>query len=124
MGEAKPRRCKLNVVFTEPQLVVVGDGCADDETYAHGEVDWGRQGRARVLGKNVGMTRVYATRADRVLRGAEMAGPGAEHMGHLVAWAVQQGLTVDRVLELPFYHPVLEEGLRTALRELRAALDR
>lgn len=122
--EAKPRRCKLNVVFTEPQLVVVGDGCADDETFAHGEVDWGRQGRARVLGKNVGMTRVYATRADRVLRGAEMAGPGAEHMGHLVAWAVQQGLTVDRVLELPFYHPVLEEGLRTALRELRGALDR
>jgi dihydrolipoamide dehydrogenase len=53
-----------------------------------------------------------------------MAGPGAEHMGHLVAWAVQQGLTVDAVLEMPFYHPVLEEGLRTALRELKAALDR
>jgi pyruvate/2-oxoglutarate dehydrogenase complex dihydrolipoamide dehydrogenase (E3) component len=24
--EAKPRRCPLSVVFTEPQLVVVGDG--------------------------------------------------------------------------------------------------
>ena len=122
--EAKPRRCPLSVVFTEPQLVVVGEGCSPAETHAHGEVEWGRQGRARVLGKNVGLTRVFARRADRVLSGAEMAGPGAEHMGHLVAWAVQQGLTVDAVLEMPFYHPVLEEGLRTALRELRAGLDR
>lgn len=122
--EAKPRRCPLSVVFTEPQLVVVGDGCSPDDTHAYGEVDWGRQGRARVLGKNVGLTRVYARRSDRVLSGAEMAGPGAEHMGHLIAWAVQQGLTVDAALEFPFYHPVLEEGLRTALRELRAALDR
>ena len=124
--EAKPRRCKLSVVFTEPQLVVVGDGSVDTrgDTHAYGEVDWGRQGRARVLGKNVGLTRVYARRSDRVLSGAEMAGPGAEHMGHLVAWAVQQGLTVERALEMPFYHPVLEEGLRTALRELKAALDR
>ena len=31
---------------------------------------------------------------------------------------IQQGLTVDRVLELPFYHPVIEEGIRTALRDL------
>lgn len=124
--EAKARRCKLSVVFTEPQLVVVGDGCVhtSEATHARGEVSWGNQGRARVLGKNVGMTRVYATRADRVLRGAEMAGPGAEHMGHLVAWVVQMGLTVDAALELPFYHPVLEEGLRTALRGVKAALDR
>ena len=121
---AKPRRCRLSVVFTDPQLVVVGDGGvhAGAETHAFGEVDWGRQGRARVLGKNIGLTRVWATRADGVLCAAEMAGPGAEHMGHLLAWAVQQGLTVERALEMPFYHPVLEEGLRTALQGLRAAL--
>ena len=118
---AKPRRCQLSVVFTDPQLVVVG-GETRAETHAFGEVDWGRQGRARVLGKNVGLTRVWATRADGVLRAAEMAGPGAEHMGHLLAWAVQQGLSVERALEMPFYHPVLEEGLRTALQGLRAAL--
>nr|WP_293272793.1 hypothetical protein [Nannocystis sp.] len=114
----------LSVVFTDPQLVVVGDGSTHTraETHAFGEVDWGRQGRARVLGKNVGLTRVWATRADGVLRAAEMAGPGAEHMGHLLAWAVQQGLSVERALEMPFYHPVLEEGLRTALQGLRAAL--
>jgi dihydrolipoamide dehydrogenase len=43
-------------------------------------------------------------------------------MAHLLAWAVQQGLCVDDALRMPFYHPVLEEGLRTALQGLRAAL--
>jgi dihydrolipoamide dehydrogenase len=27
-------------------------------------------------------------------------------------------MTVERMLEMPFYHPVVEEGLRTALRQL------
>jgi len=47
-----------------------------------------------------------------------MFGPRVEHMAHLLAWSVQQGLTVQRALEMPFYHPVVEEGLRTALRNL------
>jgi hypothetical protein len=28
------------------------------------------------------------------------------------------------MLEMPFYHPVVEEGLRTALRDARANMDR
>jgi dihydrolipoamide dehydrogenase len=31
---------------------------------------------------------------------------------------VQSRLTVDQMLEMPFYHPVVEEGVRTALRDL------
>ena len=36
----------------------------------------------------------------------------------LLAWSAQQRLTVQRALEMPFYHPVFEEGVRTALRNL------
>jgi dihydrolipoamide dehydrogenase len=39
-------------------------------------------------------------------------------MAHSLAWAVQQGMTVQELLRMPIYHPVFEEGLRTALREL------
>ena len=46
-----------------------------------------------------------------------LIGPDAEHLGHLLAWAIQSGMTVARALEMPFYHPVVEEGLRTALRD-------
>jgi len=118
------RLTKLEIVFTDPGLAVVGGGSARiaPESHATGEVDWADQGRARILGKQAGRTRVYATRVDGVLRGAEIAGPGAEHMAHLLAWAVQQGLTVEEALRMPVYHPALEEGLRTALKALRADL--
>ena len=35
---------------------------------------------------------------------------------------LQQDMTVDRALEMPFYHPVVEEGIRTALRGLAHAI--
>ena len=54
--------------------------------------------------------------------GAVMIGPRTEHIGHLLAWAVQCRLTVEQMLEMPFYHPVVEEGVRTALRDLAANL--
>ena len=52
----------------------------------------------------------------------EMIGPSAEHLGHLLAWSVQRGDTVQQMLDSPFYHPVVEEGLRTALRDLQKKL--
>jgi dihydrolipoamide dehydrogenase len=51
-----------------------------------------------------------------------MVGPDAEHIGHLLAWSLQAGLTVEQMLAMPFYHPVVEEGLRTALRDLDASI--
>jgi len=30
---------------------------------------------------------------------------------------VQQSLTVNEILGMPFYHPVIEEGVRTAFRD-------
>jgi dihydrolipoamide dehydrogenase len=33
-------------------------------------------------------------------------------------------MTVSQILELPFYHPVLEEGMRTALRDLNHKLHK
>ena len=75
------------------------------------------------MGKNKGLMRLYAERGDRRLRGAEIFGPNAEHLAHLIAWVIQQELTVDAILDLPFYHPVIEEGLRTALRDLRENLN-
>src|SRR5665647_3600950 len=77
----------------------------------------------RVMAENEGLVRLYAERGSGRLVGAEMFGPRVEHMAHLLAWSCQQGLSVPTILEMPFYHPVLEEGLRTALRELARKLD-
>jgi dihydrolipoamide dehydrogenase len=40
----------------------------------------------------------------------------------LLAWALQMKLTVQQMLDLPFYHPVVEEGVRSALRDARLKL--
>ena len=72
--------------------------------------------------RNRGLLHVYANLATGRIVGAEMIGPDAEHLGHLLAWAIQSAMTVERALKMPFYHPVIEEGLRTALRDAQAKL--
>ncbi len=67
---------------------------------------------------------MYVDTTSRRFVGAEWIGPDAEHIAHLLAWALQMKLTVDTMLEMPFYHPVVEEGLRTALRNAVALLNK
>ena len=118
------RRTPLAVVFSDPNVALVGARYNDldpDRTIS-GEVDFSNQGRARTAEKNKGLMRIYAERDSGLLRGAEMCVPAGEHMAHLLALAIQQKMSVRQLLGLPFYHPVLEEGMRTALRDLAGQL--
>lgn len=114
------RRTPLAIVFSDPNIAVVGQPYARLEPAASlvGEADFSDQGRARMAIENYGRLRVYADKGTGRLLGAELCVAHGEHLAHLLAWAVQQKLTVQDVLRLPFYHPVIEEGLRTALRDL------
>lgn len=123
------RRSLLSITFTDPQLAIAGATFAtiNNALLAKGgpvigEVSFEDQGRSRVMLQNRGACRVYADPVTGKFLGAEMAGPRAEHIGHLLAWAHQQELTIDQMLSMPFYHPVVEEGLRTALRDASAKL--
>ncbi|MBR5675489.1 MAG: dihydrolipoyl dehydrogenase, partial [Neisseriaceae bacterium] len=73
-------------------------------------------------GINSGHMRLYAEKATGQFLGAEMVGPAAEHIAHLLAWAHQAKMTISQMLDMPFYHPVIEEGVRTALRDVAAKL--
>ncbi|MDB5862830.1 MAG: dihydrolipoamide dehydrogenase [Betaproteobacteria bacterium] len=118
------RRAPLGVVFTDPQIAIVGGGwqALEQGRFVVGQVSFEDQGRSRVLLKNQGLLNVYGDVATGRLLGAEMIGPAAEHLGHLLAWALQNQMTIPEMLEMPFYHPVIEEGLRTALRDLDGKL--
>lgn len=119
------RRAPIAVVFCDPQIMTVGRNFSqlEEGSFVIGEVSFDDQGRSRVMRKNRGMLHVYADRNTGEFLGAEMVGPTAEHMAHLLSWSVQQRLTVPQMLDMPFYHPVVEEGLRTALRDAQAKLD-
>ena len=123
------RRSKISAVFSDPQIAMVGETykeiterlgqCGCFET---GEVSFENQGRSRVMLRNKGMLHVYGEQGTGRFLGAEMMGPNAEHLAHLLAWAHQNKMTVAEMLDMPFYHPVIEEGVRTALRDLNAKL--
>ena len=117
------RRTALTVAFSEPQIATLGDTykelCSKHQgRFAVGMVSFENQGRSRVMLQNHGMLRVYGEFGSGRFLGAEMIGPRAEHLAHLLSWAVQAKLTVAAMLDMPFYHPVIEEGVRTALRDL------
>ncbi|MEO8810740.1 MAG: dihydrolipoyl dehydrogenase [Rhodanobacter sp.] len=119
------RRTPLSMVFTEPGAGRVGLSFSElpDSGIVTGAADFSRQGRAVTAGRNAGLMHLYASTADGRVVGAEVVAPDAEHLLHLLAWAVQQCLTVNQILQMPFYHPTLEEGLRSALQSARRALS-
>lgn len=120
------RRTPLAITFSQPHAAVVGQRHADlpQGQWVGGTVDFARQGRARVAQCNHGRLNVYAEHGSGRLLGAELCAPAGEHMAHLLALAVEQRLTVHDLLRMPFYHPVLEEGLRTALRDAASRLPK
>ena len=122
----RPRRAPLAVVLSDPQIMIAGRSHRDlvdaKVAFESGAVSFEDQGRSRVMRVNRGRLHVYGERASGRFLGAEMIGPAAEHLGHLLAWSAQRGDTVQAMLDSPFYHPVIEEGLRSALRDMQRAL--
>jgi dihydrolipoamide dehydrogenase len=116
----------MAIVFSDPNIACVGRewDALDHERTLVAEQRFGPVGRALIMGRNRGLLRVYADARNGRLLGGAMIGPRCEHLAHLLAWAIESGMTVETALSMPFYHPVIEEALQDALIELRAALDK
>jgi dihydrolipoamide dehydrogenase len=120
------RRSPISVVFCDPQIAMVGQSWGElkgQENVVVGKLSFEGQGRSRVMLKNKGLMHIYADRTSGLFLGSEFIGPQAEHLAHLLSWAHQQKMTIPQMLEMPFYHPVIEEGLRTALRDTNVQLS-
>jgi len=119
------RKTPLNITFCDPNIVQVGERFADldPNTTAIGEIKIGPVGRAMIMAKNKGLIRVYADKKTGRLLGSEMVSPKGENLGHLLAWSIQQGVTVGQMLQMPFYHPVIEEALQAALYDLYTKVE-
>ncbi len=119
------RKTPFYVNFCDPNIIAVGAryDAIDAERSAIGEVSFSTVGRARAMGQARGVLRIYADRASGRVLGSEMIAPRGEHLGHLLAWAIEQRMTVGEILRMPFYHPVIEGALKAALSELYAKID-
>lgn len=116
----------LGIMFSSPEMASVGQNfktLIDSEIkFVTGYVSYEKQGRAIVNGQNQGAVEIYVDARSRKILGAEFFVDQAEHLAHLLSWMIGQELTLDQVLDQPFYHPTLEEGLRTALKHARRQL--
>ena len=114
------RKTPLAIVFSEPNIALVGQRYSelDMDRTAIGEMKVAPVGRALIMAKNRGVIRVYADQASGKLLGAELVSPKAENLGHLLAWCIQMEMTIGQMLQMPFYHPVMEEALQAALNNV------
>ena len=114
------RKIPLSITFCDPNIVSVGmrHEELDPETTAIGEMKIAPVGRALIMGRNRGTIRVYADKTNGRMLGAEMCAPRGENLAHLLNWCLRHEVTVGQLIQMPFYHPVMEEALQAALTSL------
>lgn len=119
--QAFARKTPLGVAFTDPQIAMIGKRYSECDESQIASVTFNlssANGRAIVMNQDKGAICVYADKQSKKLLGAELFMANAEHLAHGLAWMLEKDVTVAELLRMPFYHPVLEEALQSALRQL------
>jgi dihydrolipoamide dehydrogenase len=126
-AECYCRRIPLTIVFSDPEVALVGwtheQLRKNKRTFLIGRADFSQQSRAKLEMLNQGLLHIYVDSETARILGAELICPGGEHLAHQLALAAQHKLNIFEVLQMPFYHPTIEEGLRTALQDAAKQLS-
>jgi len=120
-------RLRMAVIFTDPPFAQVG--ASEEEARLEG---WdpvvGRArlpetGRAITMSVRHGLWKLCACRRSGEILGCAMLGPRADDLIHLVALLMDGRATVDRILDLPWYHPTLSEVMLNVARDVAARIE-
>jgi dihydrolipoamide dehydrogenase len=121
------RRPPLAITFCAPNIAIVGGSRASLDTegpvFAAGLASFAGQGRAIIDGENRGAAEIYLERNSGRLLGAELVAPQGEHLAHFLGGMLACKARLEDILQVPIYHPVLEEGLRSALKDAASRLQ-
>ena len=120
---AAVRRVPLSIVFSDPDVAAIG--LPFDRLPAGavvGTAEGSANGRSRILGATDNLVRLYAERGSGTLVGASLVASHGEHLAHLLAWAIQRRESAAGLLEMPYYHPSVEEMLQSALKDIASRL--
>ncbi len=115
----------LGIYYTDPQMASVGADfkTLDEDRLVIGRARMGSGPRHEIYHDGRGLIQIYADKDSGLLLGAEIFGRGAEHMAHTLVLAIEHGLTVEEILQMPVYHPSLEEVMKAALNHAMSQLS-
>lgn len=114
------RKTPLAIAFTNPDVISVGarfDELNQDDILI-GTASGQANGRTRVITDREGVLRLYADKNTGQLLGASMVGVRGEHVAQLLALAIERKETAHSLLQMPYYHPVVEEIIQSALQDI------
>jgi len=122
---AYKRKTPMAITFCEPNICTCGINFDElnEATTVIGEMRMGPVGRALIMGKNKGHIRIYAEQGSGKLLGASICASKGESLIHMLTLAIERGETVQSMLAMPFYHPVMEEAVQAALYNVYSKLD-
>lgn len=120
------RKTPLAITFCDPNIATIGEDWSKLENNKEvivGEMSLGPVGRALIMAKNRGIMRVYAHKYTGKVLGATIVSVNGEHIAHLVAWGISKQMTVQEMLQMPYYHPVIEEAFQACLYDAKSKLE-
>ena len=100
-------------VFTEPEVTKVGYSLEEAKKKEFNAVElsleFSNQGKGEIKQSDFGFAKVvFDKKSDKIL-GASAIGPNVVDHIHLILMAINQGLTAQQFLNIPYYHPTLAE---------------
>ncbi len=107
------------IVFSDPEIVVVGDDPATAERN-HGEIVVGRfpllaNGRTMTLGASTaGMVRIVARASDQLVVGVQAVGPAVAELAAAFGLAIEMGATLEDIAGTIHAHPTVGESFHEA----------
>ena len=111
--ESMDYRLKLYVVFTEPQVAVVGvserEAKAKNIDCLVASYPFCDHGKSIIMDEMDGFVKLLADKTTREILGASVVGPDASELIHEVVVAMRFHATAGELATTPHYHPTLSE---------------
>ncbi|TDI44380.1 MAG: FAD-dependent oxidoreductase [Acidobacteria bacterium] len=119
------RRLRLEIVFTDPPLAMLGMNREQAASAGHDVVEatarFPQTGRAITMDVQHGIWVLQADRSSGEVLGCQILGPRADDLVHIVSGVMYYRGTVNDLLQMPWYHPTLSEVLMELARSIQRA---
>ena len=111
--EQSDYRLKLSVVFSDPELAVVGRGEAElreaGVAFRAASYPFNDHGKSLCMGETDGFVKLIAAADSGEILGGACVGPHAAELIHEIVVAMRFRATARQLAETPHYHPTLSE---------------